>query len=92
MTDLDAYLDPALVAAKRSPFGERWFYPPGQHPATKRQRDHLAMLQRLREKLVAIGQPTTDCDALIDYAQGLLASFEEGESIAKADYLHRVRR
>lgn len=92
MTDLDVYLDPALVDAERNPFGDRRFFPPGEHPATRRYRDYLASCEKLRARLVTAQLPTTDVDALIDYAGTLVASFEEEESIAKADYLRMLRR
>jgi hypothetical protein len=72
-----------ILAAARGPFGERRFYPPGQHPATIRQRRQLAMLATLPN------DPSRR--ALEDHLLAELATFEEGESVEKARYLQASR-
>lgn len=79
-----AELDPALEAATRNQWGDRRFYPPGQHPATLRLRRHRELLALLPEN--------ADRDLMLERADAELARFEEGESIAKADYLRMLER
>jgi hypothetical protein len=76
-------LHPALQEA-RNHDGSRRFYPPGQHPATASYRRH-------RELLLAT-EPSRQRQALLDHVDALLAAFEEGESIAKADHLRMTER
>lgn len=61
-------LDP-LLAELRLLDGRRRYYPPGQHPATARLREHLRLLQHHREALVrALAEETERAYVVIDEA------------------------
>jgi hypothetical protein len=60
---------------KRAPFSEEpRYYPPGQHPATWRMREHLRCIE-------AVGMGDSDAAT---YIRDKLVAFEEAESEAKA--------
>jgi hypothetical protein len=97
-------LDPVLAAARELD-GRPRFHPPGDHPATFCWRKHLAALEAHRERLddlrpefFSTGQEdhwrrmVKETDEMIAYVRTTLAAFEEGESIAKANYLRIVER
>lgn len=72
-------LDPILAAATL-PDGSQRFWPPGQHPALARWRTCLEEMRPF----------CSEEHPQVVHARALIAEFEEGESIAKADYLRRA--
>lgn len=74
-------LHPVLQAV-RTPDGRRRFYPPGEHPVTARLRRDIAALEALPE--------STQRDEALEWARYQNTIFEEGESIAKHEYMSRA--
>lgn len=72
-------LHPDLEAVPLTPWGDKRFYPPGEHPATYRYKAHREALLRL--------PASAERDQMVSYVDGLLAAFEQGESEAKQQYL-----
>ena len=62
--------------------GNRRFYPYGEHPATARQRAHLAKLERIRERM----PDTPELLQAVAHVRSLLDVFENGEQRAKEAY------
>jgi hypothetical protein len=91
-------LDPILLKAETQR-GEQRFHENGSHPATKRLQASIRALEAHRAQIVGHIEsvaPHDDpkmrgflesADEMIERARLDLAAFEEGESIAKADYL-----
>ena len=76
-------MDQRLLDA-RDLYGAPRFYTAGQHPATYRIRAQIDKLETL--------PPSPERDEALSYHREQLACFEEGESIAKADFLRRAER
>ena len=74
----------AVLEQAKGPHGERRFYSTGQHPALSRQYEQVEKLEELRE---APGADRKLIDEALAYHRDLIAMFEEGESITKAEYL-----
>lgn len=75
-------MDPALTLVV-DPMGTRRFFPPGAHPAFARHRRMAAQLDRLPQSPMR--------DEALAYHRNFLANAEEGESLAKHDWLRRLR-
>jgi hypothetical protein len=86
-------VDPVLQAAKLNPWGDRRFFPPGQHPANHREREILKRLEELdrevAQKELEYGVPLERgaITEALEYHRDRVAIFEEMESRAKHDYL-----
>lgn len=76
-------MDSLLIEAK-GPFGERRFYPPGKHPALFRYFEQIERLELLPTSQVV--------NEALAYHRNQVALFEEGESLAKAEYLRAKTR
>lgn len=74
-------MDPLLERA-RSPFGEKRFFAPGSHPATARMREHLRLLELYPD--------SPEVRKTRDHLGTKIAAFEEGESLAKHDFLRAI--
>lgn len=81
-------MDPLLEAATELHGGRR-FYPPGEHPATYKQRKQLAQLKELRERCRDSVVDEASLTGSIEYIERQIVAFEEQHSEAKADYLAR---
>lgn len=58
------------------------FYPPGEHPAADRYREHMAKLEALRD-MRPLGR-SPDIDAAIAHCQQQIDAVEIGEQMRKA--------
>ncbi len=92
-------MDPVLQEAKANPWGDRRFYPPGQHPANYRDREILKRLEELdrdaSQKELEFGIPLegrADRRAALEFHRDRVAAFEEMESRRKHDYLRAYSR
>lgn len=83
-----------LIAEATGPYGERRFYPVGQHPASYRSR---VMADRLR-RVLDIARPhlephrEADTEAAIAYHERKVAEVETGEARAKQLYVRAYLR
>lgn len=100
-------LDPQLAYAE-GPHGGRRFFDIGQHPATQRLAAEIRAFEAHREQIIDSFQliaPLADpgelarrrgmlmgVDRQLEFLRGQMVAFEEGESIAKADWLRMVER
>lgn len=79
--------------------GGHRYYPPGQHPATKRMREQLAQAEQIKAEWGrksaehGVEYDTGPVDEFIAYLQEQLAQFEQAESDRKArdDWMLRDR-
>ena len=74
-------MDPVLEAA-RSPDGSKRFYPPGEHPAVYKWRISLKRIEEM-----GLGD-SPEAHSI----RNKIAEFEDGESVAKVNYLMRWQR
>lgn len=79
--------DHGILAAAKTPTGGQRFYPVGQHPATYRMREQLRRLKKYDD----VGQLTDGGKQALDYIEGKLTEFEEGEHREKKRYLEMTR-